>query len=71
MNETITANINNAECIIQKSHFGYDAFHNICSGSVYELSWSIGDWVGFGVGFGVAGLILFIGFLLIYTMFNS
>lgn len=47
MNE-ITANVNNAHCMVTKNHVGYDTIMNICSGKIVEVPWTALDWVGAG-----------------------
>lgn len=44
MNQQIDANLNNVNCLVTKSHFGYDTIHNLCTGTITELAWSVGDW---------------------------
>lgn len=37
-------NVNLAQCMVTKTHFGYDTVINICSGKTMDVSWSFGDW---------------------------
>lgn len=41
---TETINLNAAECIRERLHFGYTEYHNICSGAVTSLDWTVIDW---------------------------
>lgn len=60
MNET---NVNLSKCIQEVHGIGVDYFHNICDGSVVNLSWGLGDWIG--IGFVSLLLLFFISFIII------
>lgn len=42
--ETITANLNNAECIKGIENFGHTVFVNICSGAENVVPWGAVVW---------------------------
>ena len=54
----VNANLNNTNCIVTKSHFGYDAMINICSGKTTNVDWAFGDWCALT-------FVIFIGLLLL------
>lgn len=39
-------NLNNTECLVEKSHLGYDTFYNICTGVSTSVDWTALDWFG-------------------------
>lgn len=41
--QTINANL--AQCIQKMTHVGFTRVHNVCSGSVTDVPWGLGDWV--------------------------
>lgn len=53
MDGTQTFNINAAECLREAHHLGHTAVHNVCSGSVTDVPWGLGDWMA-NVGLGAA-----------------
>jgi len=36
--------LNYSQCIKQEAHWGYDKFHNICTGTWNTVSWGSMDW---------------------------
>jgi hypothetical protein len=66
VNESIiTANLNNARCIVERNHFGYDTFVNICTGKSVDVSWTFGNWAGFTALFVLGFLmVLLVGFII-------
>jgi len=36
--------LNYAQCIKQEAHWGYDKWHNICTGTWNTVSWGSMDW---------------------------
>lgn len=55
--ETITANVNAAKCIVEKTHFGYDTFLNICTGAQSNVDWTTVDYLVNFVGFSFFAII--------------
>lgn len=53
-----TIAINYAACIKQEAHWGYDKWHNICTGTWSSVNWGAMDWTH-----AVGGMILFAGLL--------
>jgi hypothetical protein len=47
-NAVIDANLNNTQCLVTRTHFGYDTVINICSGKVQDIPWGMGNWLEFG-----------------------
>lgn len=45
MENQIDANINNVNCLVTKTHFGYDTVINICANTVRDIEWAFGDWM--------------------------
>jgi len=41
----INANINSAECMVQKTNLGSSTFVNICNGNEIIVPWAFGDWL--------------------------
>lgn len=39
-----TVAVNYAACIKQEAHWGYDKFHNICTGTWNSVNWGSMDW---------------------------
>lgn len=39
-----TVAVNYAACIKQEAHWGYDKFHNICTGTWNSVPWGSFDW---------------------------
>ncbi|WP_146037253.1 hypothetical protein [Novosphingobium guangzhouense] len=52
----LVANVNNSQCIVEKGHWGYDTFLNICTGSHVDIPWTLGDYMGVGVAAVLSGL---------------
>lgn len=46
-----TIAINYAACIKQEAHWGYDKFHNICTGTWNTVNWGSMDWTHVIIGF--------------------
>lgn len=47
--------LNYSQCIKQEAHWGYDKWHNICTGTWNTVNWGSMDWTShlmFGVFFG-------------------
>lgn len=40
----VNANINQAECMVTKTHLGYDTFVNVCTGVTRNVDWTAFDW---------------------------
>lgn len=40
----LTANINQAQCIVEKHFIGKSVFYNICTGKTSEVPWTPVDW---------------------------
>lgn len=40
-----TLNLNNAQCIVERSYIGYDKFYNICTDVVTTVPWSPFIWI--------------------------
>lgn len=63
MSEKIDANI--AQCMVTKTHWGYDDYLNVCTGAVSKVDWVAMDYFA---AVAVSAVILFfaatIGFLL-------
>lgn len=38
-------NLNLAECLTKTYHFGFTRVHNVCSGSVTDVTWGFFDWL--------------------------
>ncbi len=55
MDQTVNANI--AQCLVTKNHWGYDSIINVCTGSVRNVDWAMGDYA-------VAALMLLLGLML-------
>lgn len=58
---TVNANINSADCILVKSHFGQDIVHNICNGTQQTIEWGAGSYAeAIAIGFTIFALIMFV-----------
>lgn len=68
MEQTVNANI--AQCLVTKNHWGYDSIINICTGSVRNVEWALGDYASVGI-FALTGLMLVGVLLMIATMLFS
>lgn len=42
--DTINLNQNVADCIKEVGKIGYNEYHNICTGSVTNVGWGLGDY---------------------------
>jgi hypothetical protein len=49
MNQTIEANLNNADCIKQFSNVGSTTYVNICNSAQHIVPWGSGDWLAFTI----------------------
>ena len=49
MTQEVDANLNSVDCIVTKTHFGYDTIINICTGAQQSIDWAFGDWLAGGL----------------------
>jgi hypothetical protein len=60
-----------SECIQTVTHFGYNSFHNICTGAVMNLHWGLGDWAVFGVACIVSFCFLLMMAFIVYAIWDT
>ena len=59
-----------SECLVKMTHWGFTRVHNVCSSTVVDVPWGIGDWLmmfltfafmlGAGMGLGAVGYMMFV-----------
>ena len=37
------------ECVKSINQIGYTTYQNICDGTMYNVQWGVGDWLGGGI----------------------